>query len=177
MDISEPIAVIGANSWGSAAYGKLLRGSSVDDATIRKAMDTAKEKDLLIFDLAQDYGLGKAQKMIGEFGTDDIYISAKFTPGKKYVPGQVRKSLERDLSEFKRDYVDIYWLHLPTDIEQNLAEIIVLYNEGKIRHGRLVAADRRFMGLCCACGRPTEHLPADACLPCSSRLVVNKTVE
>ena len=28
MDISKPIAVIGANSWGSAAYGKLLRGSS-----------------------------------------------------------------------------------------------------------------------------------------------------
>ena len=134
MDISKPKAVIGANSWGSAAYGKILRGSSVDDATIRKAMDTAKEKDLLIFDLAQDYGLGKAQKMIGEFGTGDIYISAKFTPGKKYVPGQVRKSLERDLSEFRRDYIDIYWLHLPTDIEQNLAEIVVLYNEGKIRH-------------------------------------------
>jgi aryl-alcohol dehydrogenase-like predicted oxidoreductase len=30
--------------------------------------------------------------------------------------------------------VDIYWLHLPTDIEQHLAEIIRLYNEGKIRN-------------------------------------------
>ncbi len=134
IDIRSPKAIIGANSWGSAAYGKLLRGSSVDEATIRKAMDTAKEKDLLIFDLAQDYGLGKAQKMIGRFGTDDIIISAKFTPGKKYVPGQLRKSLERDLSEFRRDHVDIYWLHLPTDIEKNLAEIIALYNEGKIHH-------------------------------------------
>lgn len=30
--------------------------------------------------------------------------------------------------------MDIYWLHLPTDIEQHLAEIVELYNEGKIRN-------------------------------------------
>ena len=35
---------------------------------------------------------------------------------------------------FKRDYVDIYWLHLPTDIREHLEEIIELYNEGKIKH-------------------------------------------
>ena len=134
MDILQPKAIIGTNSWGSAAYGKLLRGSSVDESTTRAAMQLAKEKDLLIFDLAQDYGLGKAQKMIGRFGTDDVYISAKFTPPGKYVPGQVRKSLERDLADFGRNYVDIYWLHLPTDIEKNLAEIITLYREGKIHH-------------------------------------------
>ena len=51
-----------------------------------------------------------------------------------YKPGQVRKSLMKDLSDFKRDYVDIYWLHLPTDIEEHLEEIITLYQEGKIRH-------------------------------------------
>ena len=134
MDINRPKAVIGANSWGSAAYGKLLRGSSVDDETLKKCIDTAKKKDLLIFDLAQDYGLGKAQKMIGEFGTDDICLSSKFTPTKKYTPGQVRKSLERDLAEFRREYVDIYWLHLPMDIEENLAETVELYREGKIHN-------------------------------------------
>ena len=31
-------------------------------------------------------------------------------------------------------YVDIYWLHLPTDIEPHMQEIIELANEGKIRH-------------------------------------------
>ena len=77
---------------------------------------------MLIFDFAQDYGFGKASKMIGRFGTDDVYISARFTPPRKYVPGQVRNKLERDLADFGRNYVDIYWLHLPTDIEKNLAE-------------------------------------------------------
>ena len=134
MDILKPKAVIGTNAWGSSAYEKLIRGNSVDNKTLIASMNTAKEKDLLIFDLAQDYGFGKAQKMIGEFGTQDIYISSKFTPFRKYHAGQVRKSLERDLSEFKRSYVDIYWLHLPMDIEQNLTEMIQLYHEGKIRN-------------------------------------------
>ncbi|MBE5905143.1 MAG: aldo/keto reductase [Pseudobutyrivibrio sp.] len=134
MDILKPSAVVGTNSWGSAAYGKMLRGESVGVDTIRACFERAKEKGLLIFDLAQDYGLGKAQKMIGEFGTEDVIISAKFTPTSSYKSGQVRKSFEKDLQDFNRDYVDIYWLHLPSDIEANLSEIIDLYKEGKIKH-------------------------------------------
>ena len=134
MDILKPSAVVGTNSWGSAAYGKMLRGESVGVDTIRACFERAKEKGLLIFDLAQDYGLGKAQKMIGEFGTEDVIISAKFTPTGSYKSGQVRKSFEKDLQDFNRDYVDIYWLHLPSDIEANLSEIIDLHKEGKIKH-------------------------------------------
>lgn len=134
MNIRKPLAVIGANSWGGSVYGKIVRGSSVSRETLMDCVETAKQLDLLIFDLAQDYGLGKAQKLIGAFGTKDIYLSSKFTPFGKYKKGQVRKSLNRDLSEFKRDYVDIYWLHLPVDIEQNLNEMIELYNEGKIHY-------------------------------------------
>jgi len=134
MDIIKPSAVVGTNSWGSAAYGKMLRGESVGVDTIRACFERAKERGLLIFDLAQDYGLGKAQKMIGEFGTEDVIISAKFTPTGSYKSGQVRKSFEKDLQDFNRDYVDIYWLHLPSDIEANLSEIIDLYKEGKIKH-------------------------------------------
>ena len=70
MDILRPTAVIGTNAWGSEMYGKLIRGSYVDEATIKESMELAKTKDLLVFDMAQDYGFGKAQKMIGEFGTD-----------------------------------------------------------------------------------------------------------
>ena len=132
----DPAAVVGTNSWGSAAYGKVLRGESVDTETIRACYETAKENGLVVFDLAQDYGLGKAQKLMGEFGNGDenVIISAKFTPGGAYKPGQVRKSLEKDLKDFKREYVDIYWLHLPQDIKENLSEIISLVQEGKIRH-------------------------------------------
>ncbi len=134
MDILKPNAVIGTNSWGSNVYGTLVRGSYVNDDVIKEAMDTARKYDLKIYDAARDYGLGKAQKMLGEFGTENIFISAKFTPTSSYKPGVVIRSFEKDLRDFKRDYVDIYWLHLPIDIEKYLNEIIGLYKSGKIRH-------------------------------------------
>ena len=134
MDILKPTAVIGTNAWGSALYEKAMRGSAVEDEVLIEAMKQAQEADIPIYDLARDYGLGKAQKMIGDFGTDDIIISAKYTPFTHYKPGCVRKSLMKDLDDFKRDYVDIYWLHLPTDIEDHLREIIELSKEGKIRY-------------------------------------------
>lgn len=87
MDIMKPKAVIGTNAWGSAAYGRMIRGSYVDDDTLKKSVKTAKDKDIPIFDLAQDYGFGKAQRMIGEFGTDDIVLSSKFTPFTSYKLG------------------------------------------------------------------------------------------
>ena len=46
MDILKPTAVIGTNAWGSALYEKAMRGS--------------------LYDLARDYGLGKAQKISDE---------------------------------------------------------------------------------------------------------------
>jgi len=88
----------------------------------------------MIYDLARDYGLGKAQKMIGRFGTENIILSAKYTPMKHYKKNCVRRSLEKDLADFGRDHVDIYWLHLPVDIREHLSEIAELYKEGKIRN-------------------------------------------
>ena len=131
-------AVIGTNSWGSRSYGNAVRGSYVEDDIIIEAMREAENRGLMIYDLARDYGFGKAQKMFGEFleevGGDDIIISAKYTPFSHYRKGCVRRSIEKDLADFKRDHVDIYWLHLPADIEEHLTEIIELYSEGKIKH-------------------------------------------
>lgn len=134
MDLLKPAAVIGTNAWGGKLYGKAVRGNYVEESVIQDAMREAERQDLLLYDLARDYGFGKAQKMIGEFGTADILISAKYTPFTHYKKGCVRKSLMKDLDDFKRDYVDIYWLHLPTDVKEHLEEIIELYKEGKIRH-------------------------------------------
>ena len=138
MDKINAKAVIGTNSWGGRAYGKALRGSYVEDSVIKEAMCEAREQGLMIYDIARDYGLGKAQKMLGEFADeldmDDIIISAKYTPLSRYRKGCVRRSFEKDLADVHRDYIDIYWLHLPTDIEQHLEEMIGLYNEGKIKH-------------------------------------------
>ena len=72
--------------------------------------------------------------MVGRLCGKNTLISAKFTPGTKYREGQVRASFEKDLRDFGRDSVDVYWLHLPNSIRENLSEMIDLYREGKIRN-------------------------------------------
>lgn len=125
--------IIGTNSWGGSLYAKILRGSSVSKETIKETAELAINNGFVLFDTARNYGFGKSQKLIGEFALPGMKISAKFTPySKRYKPGQVRKSFEKDLKDFNRNFVDIYWLHLPMSIEENLMEMAILYREGKI---------------------------------------------
>lgn len=136
MQIESITAVIGTNAWGSAAYETLLRGSAVDEATLKSAIDKAAALDMPVFDTAQDYGLGKCQPMLGRLceGREAVF-SAKYTPMRgTYRAGQVRRSLEKDLAELRRSCIDIYWLHLPNAYRENLQEMAQLYREGKIRH-------------------------------------------
>ena len=134
MELENIKAVIGTNSWGSSAYEKVLRGDYVGEMALKELVDAAAEKGFYVLDTAQDYGFGLGQKIIGNIKREDTVISAKYTPMGAYKQDQVRKSLEKDLQDIGRDYVDIYWLHLPSSVEENLAEMIALYKEGKIRN-------------------------------------------
>ncbi len=132
-NMTDTTIIIGTNSWGGSLYSKILRGSSVSKETIKQTAELAINNGFIMFDTARNYGFGKSQKLIGEFALPEMKISTKFTPfSKKYKPGQVRKSLEKDLKDFNRKFVDIYWLHLPMSIEENLMEMAILYREGKI---------------------------------------------
>ena len=132
--VIEPRAVAGTNSWGSAAYEKALRGDSVDEGVLKETVNEALGLGLTVFDTAQDYGFGEGQRLIGRLCPPEALISAKYTPGTKYGSGQVIRSFAKDLADFGRDYVDIYWLHLPNHIEENLGEMIKLYRAGRVGH-------------------------------------------
>ena len=134
MDLKSVPAVVGTNSWGGSLYGRVLRGDYVDEDGIRAAVDEALKDGLRVFDTARDYGFGKGQPLLGRAARDGLMISAKYTPMGKYRAGQVRASFEKDLKDFGRSCVDVYWLHLPNSIEENLAEMIALYREGKIQN-------------------------------------------
>lgn len=134
MNEVNPKAVIGTNSWGDALYEKALRGSAVDKETIKAAMKMANEMDISVVDSARDYGLGQAPKLIGECCPKEMIISSKFTPFKKYKIGSIRDSVIQDLRDFGRETIEIYWLHMPNDITENLTEIIDLQKEGLIQN-------------------------------------------
>ena len=132
--MNDPIAVIGTNSWGSAAYEKIIRGSVVDNDTLKAAMQAAVQSNLLFVDSARDYGFGKGPKLIGLCCPDEIKISSKYTPFTKFKPGQVRESVEKDLKDFGRTSIDVYWLHMPNDISQYMEELVELYRAGTIKN-------------------------------------------
>ena len=129
-----PKAVIGTNAWGDALYGKMVRGSYVTEGVMHEAVKTAVRVGIPFFDTARDYGLGKGQPIVGRLCGEDTVISAKYTPMGKYKQGQVRASFEKDLLDFGRSYIDIYWLHLPNATKENLTEMTDLYREGKIKN-------------------------------------------
>ena len=132
--ILHPRAVIGTNSWGSSIYERVMRGSTVGVEGFRETIREAKKHGIFLFDTARDYGNGKCPQILGDLASNDICLSSKYTPFRRYRKGQIWKSVEKDLNDFKRPYIDVYWLHMPNDIEENLNEMIALYRKGKIRH-------------------------------------------
>lgn len=134
MDIMHPTAVIGTNSWGSQWYERVVRGSAVDEATLGATAREAVDQDIALFDTARAYGLGECAKIMGRVLPQKAQVSAKFTPIGHYRAGRLLDSFERDARDLGRDFIDVYWLHLPTDIEDNLLEAVALEQRGLIGH-------------------------------------------
>jgi aryl-alcohol dehydrogenase-like predicted oxidoreductase len=134
MDIMHPKVVIGTNSWGSPLYERVVRGSAVDEGTLAAAVQEAVDQDIALFDTAHAYGMGACVKIMGRVLPDEAHVSAKFTPIGRHRAGRLIDSFERDARDLDRDYLDVYWLHLPADIEDNLLEAVALRQTGLIGH-------------------------------------------
>ena len=106
----------------------------VDNDTLKQSMEMAVKSDLLFVDSARDYGFGKGPKLIGMCCPEQIKISSKYTPFTKFKTGQIRESVEKDLKDFDRTSIEVYWLHMSNDIAQYMEELIDLYKEGKIEN-------------------------------------------
>ena len=143
--MNNPKAVIGTNSWGSAAYEKIIRGSAVDNDTLKEAMKMSVKANLLFVDSARDYGFGKGPKLIGMCCPDEVKISSKYTPFTKFKPGQVRESVDRDLKDFGRTSIEVYWLHMPNDISQYMEELLYCQRENNRTTQMAIRVDLRYI--------------------------------
>lgn len=134
MDIMHPKVVIGTNSWGSPLYERVMRGSAVDEATLGATAREAVAQDVALFDTARTYGLGECAKIMGRVLPAEARVSARFTPLGHYRADGLIDSFEREARDLGRDFIDVYWLHLSNDIEDNLLEAVALEQEGLIGH-------------------------------------------
>ncbi len=131
-----PPCMVGTWAWGSGMNGSgMIFGKHYDTEQLRAAFETAADGGLTMWDTAEVYGMGRAEILLGEFIKDrnDIIISTKHMPSKRYKKGSVRKSVTGSLERLGRDVIDLYWLHEPFNYKANLDEMAECMDEGLIK--------------------------------------------
>lgn len=128
--------MIGTWAWGPGFNGsKNVFGKSYDESVLRETFEKATNLGLLKWDTAAVYGMGSCEKLLGGFinGREDVFLSTKFFPDKKYKAGSFTKSFEESMERLRLKSADLFWLHAPKNIEKNLSEAVPLMKEGRIK--------------------------------------------
>ncbi len=133
-----PKVALGAWAWGTGfAGGDQVFGHSLGEKELKDVFDKAMEYGLNLWDTATVYGMGASEKILGEFirniSKDDVIISTKFTPQLATdSPNTVEETFQVNLENLGVDYIDIYWIHNPADVQKWTEKIIPLLKSGKI---------------------------------------------
>lgn len=131
-----PSCMAGTWAWGKGANGsKMVFGKYYSEAELEKAFEKAYSLGFKMWDTAEIYGMGNSEKILGGFlqGKTDAIISTKFNPPKKYTSGAAEKALCSSLERLGIKFADLYWLHQPINIKENLGEFAKLEKQGKIK--------------------------------------------
>lgn len=135
LGIPIPPCMIGTWAWGGGVNGsKMIFGQSYDEEQLRETFQHAFDSGFTMWDTAEVYGMGNAEKLLGEFiQNQQVIISTKHMPGKKFKPGAMEESLKASCERLGIDALDIYWIHLPNCVEENMTAAIRLLKEKKIK--------------------------------------------
>lgn len=134
-----PAIALGTWSWGvGAAGGDQVFGNHLEAADLKPVFEEAMKAGLNLWDTATVYGMGASEDILGTFtkqyNREDVIISTKFTP---QIAGMYGDSMEQmcdaSLQRFGTDYIDIYWIHNPADVERWTPELIPLLKSGKVK--------------------------------------------
>ena len=134
-----PKIALGTWSWGmGAAGGDQVFGNHLGEAELKAVFDTAMKEGLNLWDTATVYGMGASENILSAFARtcprEDVILSTKFTPqiagnGADPVADMCEASMER----LDTDYIDIYWIHNPADVERWTPGLISLVKSGKVK--------------------------------------------
>ena len=126
--------MIGTWAWGTGNNGgKIVFGRNYDEQQLRDTFEAAYDLGFNFWDTAEVYGMGSAEQLLGSLIKDrEVILSTKHFPGRKYHSGENRKALCGSLDRLGVDKVDIYWLHSPVNVAENMKEMAALQAEGLI---------------------------------------------
>ena len=100
--------------------------------------DAAMKAGLNLWDTATVYGMGESEKILGTFVAGEkretVEVSTKFTPQLAEVyENSVEKMALASIERMGCDYIDIYWIHNPMDVERWTPGLIPLLQSGKVK--------------------------------------------
>lgn len=134
-----PIA-LGTWAWGdSGESGNGYFGSPLTRIGLDTMAERAHAAGFTMWDTAAVYGQGRAEAVLANvlkrFARDEYQLSTKFTPQvASNGDDAVAQMLEQSLSRLGTDYIDLYWIHNPADVEKWTPRLIPLLESGKVRH-------------------------------------------
>ena len=113
-------------------------GSNTNVENLKPVFDAAMKAGLNLWDTATVYGMGESEKILASLAKDykreEVEISTKFTPQLAEVyENSVEKMAEASLERMGLDYIDIYWIHNPMDVERWTPGLIPLLKSGKVK--------------------------------------------
>ena len=130
---------LGTWSWGNGtAGGNEVFGNNLSIDDLKLVFDSAMRSGLNFWDTAAVYGMGASENILGqlqrEYSRKDIILSTKFTPQiANDSENPIEEMLDSSLERLGTDYIDIYWIHNPSDAPKWIHGLIPLLKKGKIK--------------------------------------------
>ncbi len=130
---------LGTWAWGAGAFGgDMVFGSKTDVENLKPVFDTAMKAGLSLWDTATVYGMGESERILGTLAKSverkNVQISTKFTPQiAEMYENNVEKMADASIERMGCDYIDIYWIHNPMDVERWTPGLIPLLKSGKVK--------------------------------------------
>lgn len=137
--IKMPQIALGTWSWGVGfAGGDQVFGNSLGVEELKPVFEAAMKNGLNLWDTAVIYGMGTSEGILGtfvkEYPRKDLFLSTKFTPqiaGDSADP--VAEMCAASLERLGTDYIDIYWIHNPADVDKWTQYLIPLVKSGQVK--------------------------------------------
>lgn len=130
---------LGTWSWGTGAVGgDQVFGNHLEEEQLKPVFNAAIENGLNLWDTATVYGMGASEDILGKLAAsvkrEDILLSTKFTPQiAEMYDNSVEKMADASMKRLGTDYIDIYWIHNPMDVERWTPGLIPLLKSGKVK--------------------------------------------
>lgn len=135
-----PKIALGTWSWGSGfAGGDQVFGNHLDADNLKPVFDAAMKAGLNLWDTAAVYGMGSSESILGKFAQqyprDEVVLSTKFTPqlADAAAANPVEVMFNASSKRLGTDYMDLYWVHNPTNVNHWTQFLIPLLKSGQIK--------------------------------------------